>query len=118
MGDPDLIVRVVTNLLGNALNYTRQGEIRIATGRLWAESVEWQTISVIDTGPGIDPEDLPHLFERFYRGQAARQTGASGTGLGLAICQEIAELHNGRITIESQYGTGSTFTLWLPGDEG
>ena len=118
LGDPDLIVRVVTNLLGNALNYTRQGEIRIATGRLWAESVEWQTISVIDTGPGIDPEDLPHLFERFYRGQAARQTGASGTGLGLAICQEIAELHNGRITIESQYGTGSTFTLWLPGDEG
>ena len=114
LADPDLIGRAAANLLDNALLYTEQGEVRIETRRTWADNTTWQTISITDTGPGIAPEDLPHLFERFYRGQSARQSGAPGTGLGLAISQEIVQRHNGRITVESEQGAGSTFTIWLP----
>ncbi|MBX3051595.1 MAG: PAS domain S-box protein [Caldilineaceae bacterium] len=113
-GDEALLTRVITNLLDNSLNYTQQGSIEIASGLTGAEEREWQTVTIRDTGPGIDPEDQPHIFERFYRGQAARQSGAPGTGLGLAISQEIADRHGGRITVESHYGRGSAFTLWLP----
>ncbi len=116
--DAGLVVRILTNFLDNAFNYTVQGGIRIETSRQWAEGRQWQTVSVTDTGPGIDPEDLPHLFERFYRGQSARQSGASGTGLGLAICYEIATRHKGHISVDTEYGKGSTFTLWLPANEG
>jgi PAS domain S-box-containing protein len=112
--DASLIGRVLTNLLDNAFNYTAQGHVRIEVKHRWVDSIEWQTVSVTDSGPGIDPEDLPNLFLRFYRGQSARQSGAPGTGLGLAICQEIAELHGGHIAVETEYGKGSTFTLWLP----
>jgi len=114
--DASLVGRVITNLLDNAFKYTAQGEVRILVNHRWVDNIEWQTISVADSGPGIDPEDLPNLFLRFYRGQSARQSGTSGTGLGLAICQELAELHGGHITVETEYGKGSTFTLWLPGE--
>ena len=114
--DASLVGRVITNLLDNAFKYTAQGEVRILVNHCWVDNIEWQTISVADSGPGIDPEDLPNLFLRFYRGQSARQSGTSGTGLGLAICQELAELHGGHITVETEYGKGSTFTLWLPGE--
>lgn len=114
--DASLVGRVITNLLDNAFKYTAHGQIRVEVNRRWVDSIEWQTISVADSGPGIDPEDLPNLFLRFYRGQSARQSGSSGTGLGLAICQEIAELHGGHIAVETEYGKGSTFTLWLPGE--
>ena len=75
---------------------------------------QWVTFSVADTGPGISAEDQARLFERFYRGEAARQTRAAGTGLGLAICQELIKRHGGKITMESQVGKGSAFTVWLP----
>jgi signal transduction histidine kinase len=71
---------------------------------------------VSDTGPGISPEEQARLFERFFRGEAGRKSNAPGTGLGLAICQEIVQRHNGRITIESAVGQGSTFTVWLPAE--
>lgn len=116
--DASLIGRVITNLLDNAVNYTAQGEIRIEVKRCWVDSVEWQTVSVTDTGPGIDPEDMPSLFVRFYRGQSARQSGTPGTGLGLAICQDIAQLHGGHVAVKTVYGKSSTFTLWLPSDAG
>jgi len=67
---------------------------------------------VADTGIGIAPADLPHVFERFYRADMARQR--EGTGLGLAIAQTLAERLHGRITVESEPGRGSVFTLWLP----
>jgi len=75
---------------------------------------KWVRFSVTDTGPGIPAEEQARLFERFFRGEAARQAGAPGTGLGLAICSEIVKAHGGRITVESQVGVGSTFTVWLP----
>ncbi len=117
--DPQLLEQVLTNLLSNALNYTPDG------GRVWVESDQnatggqrWVTVSVRDTGVGISAEEQARLFTRFYRGAASRnpQTAAPGTGLGLAISREIMVLHGGRITVESEAGVGSTFTLWLPTD--
>lgn len=116
LADPNLMGRVLSNLLDNALNYSAQGEVRIRSSREEREGRPWQVLSIADNGPGIAPTDLPRIFERFYRGQAARDAGAAGTGLGLAICQEIVERHGGYITVESELGAGSTFSIWLPLD--
>ena len=109
------LTQVLTNLMTNAMNYTPAGGVitvrtaaRVADGRTWA------TFSVSDTGPGMTPDEQAHVFERFYRGEAARATGASGTGLGLAISHTIMQRHRGMITVESQLGHGSTFVVWLP----
>ena len=67
-----------------------------------------------DSGIGIGPEDLPHIFERFYRGQDVGSSNISGTGLGLAIVKEIVEIHGGKIQVESNLNQGSKFQLWLP----
>jgi len=117
-----MLMQVVTNLMTNAMNYTPPGgTITVRTGVEQARSGDrpeqeetWVTFSVSDTGPGIAPEDQAHLFERFYRGEAGRQSKAPGTGLGLAICREIVEKHGGKITLETEVGRGSTFTVWLP----
>jgi signal transduction histidine kinase len=69
---------------------------------------------VSDTGLGIASAEQPRIFERFYRGESSRQVRAPGTGLGLAICAEIVERHSGKITLESELGAGSRFTVWLP----
>jgi len=72
-------------------------------------------ITVQDTGPGISMEDLPHIFERFYRGSASHETGAPGTGLGLAIVKEVVDRHHGDIQVENvPDGHGAFFTIWLP----
>jgi signal transduction histidine kinase len=73
-------------------------------------------LSVQDNGPGIDAEDLPRLFNRFYRGKVGQRSGASGTGLGLAIVKQVVERHHGQIEVDpgGQPGVGATFTLWLP----
>ena len=73
-------------------------------------------VSISDTGTGIPPEDIPHIFERFYRVDKARSRDEGGSGLGLAICQHIAEVHGGKIVVESQVGIGSTFNTRLPLD--
>ena len=75
---------------------------------------EMACLEVQDTGIGIDSEDMPHLFERFYRGRQVRQSKIHGTGLGLAIVKEIIDMHGGRVTIHSELGKGSTFQAWLP----
>jgi signal transduction histidine kinase len=114
LADPQLIEQVLTNLLTNAINYTPSGgQIGLRTGVAEAEGRSWATVNVADTGPGITKKDRAHLFERFYRGQVGRASHAPGTGLGLAICKEIMDRHDGRITLESQVGQGSTFTVWL-----
>jgi PAS domain S-box-containing protein len=107
-GEENQLAQVITNLIGNAINYTQAGEIYISTGSKDAQVL----IEVRDTGLGIAPDDLPHLFERFYRGHHTRQI--RGTGLGLAIVKEIVDLHDGRIEVESEVGVGTTLRVWLP----
>jgi PAS domain S-box-containing protein len=114
LGDPWRLEQVLSNLLANAMNYTPQGgTITIRTKRQEDDRQEWVTFTVEDTGLGITAEEMPHVFERFYRGTAGRKSGAPGTGLGLAICKELIDRLGGRITVESELGHGTTFTVWL-----
>lgn len=110
-GDAQRIQQVLLNLLSNAVRYTPAGG-RI-TLRAQARPHEVQ-IDVADTGPGISPEDLPHIFERFYRGDKSRARASGGAGLGLAIAQALVAAHGGKIWVESQLGQGTTFSFTLP----
>ncbi|MCX6032835.1 MAG: PAS domain S-box protein [Chloroflexi bacterium] len=115
LADADRLMQVLINLIANAVNYTPTGgSLVLSSGLQRSDGQTWVTLTVRDTGLGITPEDQAHIFERFYRGEAARQSATPGTGLGLAICQEIMQRHGGQITVESQVGQGSTFTVWLP----
>lgn len=119
-GDERLLSQVFTNLLTNAMNYTPdQGHITLRTRHV-RDDDSWVAAEVSDTGPGIPLEEQPMIFRRFFRGRASRATGAAGTGLGLAICKEIVDLHDGRITLESEGvpGRGTRFTVWLPSVQG
>lgn len=109
-GDPDALKQVVTNLAQNALKYAPGAEQR------WSlfSSGGRAGIRVEDRGPGIARRDLPHVFERFYRGEQARDRAAGGSGLGLAIVKSIVEAHQGTVDAQSEPGRGATFTAWLP----
>jgi signal transduction histidine kinase len=113
--DERMIAQVVANLLTNAVNYTPPGgSVTVRTDTIGDGETKWARLSVADTGVGIPENELPRLFERFFRGSASRIRNVSGTGLGLAICKEILDRHGGRITSASRSGEGSTFTIWLP----
>ncbi|MEO8609472.1 MAG: PAS domain-containing sensor histidine kinase [Chloroflexota bacterium] len=103
--------RALTHVLANALTYTQDGG-QVTVRTLLQDS--YACVEVQDTGIGINPEDLPHIFERFYRADLARQTETGGSGLGLAIVQKIIENHSGSIEVQSAPGTGSTFRVCLP----
>jgi len=111
LGDTLWLKQALINLLDNALRYTPSGGA--VTVRLQAVE-EGVAVTVEDTGHGIEPEHLPHLFERFYRTDWARTKDSGGTGLGLPIVKEIAEAHGGTISVTSQVDKGSIFTLRLP----
>jgi two-component system, OmpR family, sensor histidine kinase VicK len=108
--DPDRMREVITNLFDNATKYTESGKVSIGL----AGDNQVVQIRVQDTGAGIPKEDLPHLFEKFYRVDNTATRTIGGTGLGLFICRKIVELYNGRIWVESVYGQGSTFFINLP----
>ncbi|MBO7744054.1 HAMP domain-containing protein [Paenibacillus sp. MWE-103] len=115
--DEDRLEQVLTNLLSNALRHTpAEAHIRIGARQTVADRKAYVEIQVRDEGEGIPDEDLPFIFERFYKADKARTRGASsgGTGLGLAIVKNIVESHKGRIRAESTVGVGTTFTLLLP----
>ena len=111
LGDAQWLKLALINLLGNALHYTPSGGA--VTIRLQADG-EGVAVSVEDTGHGIEPEHLPHLFQRFYRTDWARAKDSGGTGLGLSIVKEIAEAHGGSISVTSEVNKGSIFTLRVP----
>jgi signal transduction histidine kinase len=112
--DPQRFTQVMSNLTTNAMNYTSAGGlITLSTARQQHAGDAWITFSVRDTGCGIPARELPHIFERFFRGAASHQSNTPGTGLGLAICREIVEHMGGAITVESEIGQGATFTVWL-----
>jgi heavy metal sensor kinase len=111
LGDGDRLGQVVTNLLTNAVFYNRdQGEIRLTT----RVENDGAVLTVADTGSGIAAEDLPHIFQRFYRADKSRARAEGRVGLGLAICKAIVEAHGGSIQVASQPGQGSTFVVRLP----
>jgi heavy metal sensor kinase len=120
LGQPqDLVVRgdearlreLFMNLLDNAIIYTPSpGTVSVSLRREGQMAV----VAIKDTGVGIPAEDIPFIFERFYRVDKSRSRADGGIGLGLAICQHIAEAHGGKIEVESQVGVGSTFSVWLP----
>jgi signal transduction histidine kinase len=111
--DPPRIGQVVTNLVGNALKFTpRGGTVTVHV----VSTAEGARIDVADTGIGIDPVELPHIFERFYRGARSSEARGSGSGLGLAIVRSIVDMHGGAVTVESAAGAGSRFSVDLPRD--
>ena len=113
-GDADRLAQVIVNLLNNAVFYNRErGEIRVSTRLDHKQAI----LTVTDSGPGIAPEDLPHVFERFYRADKSRGRAEGRSGLGLAISKAIMDAHGGSIDVTSQPGIGSTFTVRLPAGE-
>lgn len=114
--DEDRLEQVLTNLLDNALRHTPAGKSITISGETQNVSgKDFIQLKVRDEGAGIPPEDVPYIFERFYKADKARKRGNSaGTGLGLAIVKNLIDLHHGKITVDSFSGTGTTFTLLLP----
>ena len=112
LGDRDRLKQVLLNIVANAIQYTPPGgEVVLSLSRIGEQA----RIIIHDTGPGIPKEDLPFIFERFYRAEKARtRSQISGFGLGLSIAQWIVENHEGTIKVESEEGQGTTFAIWLP----
>lgn len=108
--DPIRITEVIQNLIDNAIKYTPEGSVTV---RLTGDAGTVQ-VQIQDTGSGIPSEDIPHLFQKFYRVDNSATRTIGGTGLGLYICKKIVELYNGRIWLESSLGKGSTFFVNLP----
>jgi signal transduction histidine kinase len=123
LGDFDRLEQVLGNLLDNAFRHTPAGgsvrlTARLSNGQDRAPSRRWVELSVADSGEGIPPEELAHVFDRFYKGNAAlpkaQDAAGRGTGLGLAISREIVRAHGGDIRAESSPGAGTRFVLTLP----
>ncbi|MBK8905900.1 MAG: GAF domain-containing protein [Anaerolineaceae bacterium] len=113
-GNQTQLSQLVTNLVANAINYSRQGGwIRVET---FSHNDDMVCLRVSDDGIGISEEEMPHLFDRFYRGQRTGQSNIPGTGLGLAIVKEIVDLHQGQIEVSSQLNEGTQFSVYLPLD--
>jgi len=110
LGEHNQLSRLINNLVANAIHYTVKGDVIVRTTQRDGSVC----LEVQDTGIGIDPEDQPHIFERFYRGRLVRQSKIHGTGLGLAIVKEIADMHESKIDVQSDLGKGSTFYVRFP----
>lgn len=109
-GDYERLVQVFVNVLNNALKYTKEGRIEVT---LSEEPSEVQ-VTIADTGAGIAADELPYIFERFYRGEKSRSRKTGGAGIGLSIVKAIVEAHGGRVTVSSTLGSGSAFCVHLP----
>ncbi|WII40224.1 sensor histidine kinase [Paenibacillus thiaminolyticus] len=109
-GDYGRLVQVFVNLLNNAYKYTNEGSIHLVI----SEEPSYAKVTITDTGTGIDPAELPFIFERFYRGEKSRNRKTGGAGIGLAIVKAIVEAHGGSIEVASAVGQGSKFTIRLP----
>jgi two-component system phosphate regulon sensor histidine kinase PhoR len=115
LGDRDELIRALENLVENALKYGAAGkEVEIVLGRHASGAGGEATVAVRDHGPGIAPEHLPRLTERFYRVDVADSRAQGGTGLGLALVKHVLNRHGGRLSITSTPGQGATFTVHLP----
>ena len=114
-GDATRLAQALDEILQNALIFTPEGgQVTVEVGALEEGGQHWVLIAVRDTGPGISPEEQEQVFDRFFRGRLAESGHTAGTGLGLSIAWEIVRAHGGRVTVESEVGAGSTFTMWFP----
>jgi PAS domain S-box-containing protein len=114
IGDPTKLRQVMLNLLSNAAKFTKQGRISLAPARERAAGGDWISIAVRDTGIGVSRENLPKLFQNFSQVEASTASRLGGTGLGLALSQKLCRLMGGEITVESEPGSGSCFTVRIP----
>jgi two-component system, OmpR family, sensor histidine kinase SenX3 len=115
LADEDAVRRAITNLITNALKYGADGRwIGISARRVTVKGQQEVELAVSDRGRGIEPQDLAHIFEPFFRGRPALERQIHGNGLGLSLVKRIAESHGGRIAVKSVPGEGATFTLNLP----
>jgi two-component system phosphate regulon sensor histidine kinase PhoR len=116
LADSAQIIQVFTNLLSNAIAYTPVGG-EISLSIVDSEEIDGRRYAKVilrDTGIGIRKEDIPHVFDRFYRGGDAQKYKSEGSGLGLAIVREILDNHGAKVAVDSQPGKGTRFTVWLP----
>lgn len=111
VGDRDRLKQVILNLMANAVEHTPAGGV-VTMGLACVD--EWARLTVSDTGRGIPKDELPHIFERFYRVDRSRSRSSGGAGLGLSIAYWITRMHGGRIEVASEEGLGTTFSVWLP----
>ncbi|MBS3886373.1 MAG: DUF3365 domain-containing protein [Dethiobacter sp.] len=111
MGDPERLRQIISNLISNSIKFVKEGgEITV-----FAEAdKEFAAISVADTGEGIPPELMPHIFEKFRQGEESLRRRRGGTGLGLALVKTLVELHDGSVSVKSELGKGTTFTIRIP----
>lgn len=114
--DEDKLQQIFLNLLSNGINYTLDGgKVKIKVLTIQRENdTEKVVFTVSDTGIGIPKKDLPRIFERFYRVDKGRSRNSGGTGLGLSIVKHLVDLHHGTLSVESELGLGTTFTVELP----
>ena len=117
MMDKDRISQVLINLLSNALHYTSQGDsigVSVAVNKQTDKAEKSLIVSVSDTGQGISKEDLPYIFNHYYRGTQPREKRVDGSGIGLAVVKELVEAHKGKVWVDSVQGKGSFFYFTLP----
>lgn len=113
--DSDRMSQVFYNILVNAIRYSPcKGHVQVTTALVNYQDKPWMKIAVEDNGPGIAPEDLPYVFDHFYRGDKSRDRKSGGSGIGLAIVKQLVESHGGQVKVESALGLGSVFYVFLP----
>ncbi|WP_038673372.1 cell wall metabolism sensor histidine kinase WalK [Pelosinus sp. UFO1] len=113
--DADRLNQVFYNILVNAIRYSpTKSIVKVVTVQEEIEGRSWLKVSVVDNGPGIAQEDIPHIFDHFYRGDKSRDRKSGGSGLGLAIVKQLVEIHGGRVAVKSKLGEGSVFQILLP----
>ena len=116
--DAEKVSHVLNNVIDNAINYTSPGgKITVKTYEACESERHWAVIEISDTGMGIPEDELPYVFERFFRGQEPQRRQIQGSGLGLAIVKEIVELHGGYVRVQSEAQRGTTFTIGFPMDD-
>jgi two-component system OmpR family sensor kinase len=114
LADPDRLAQIMRNLLSNALRHTPEGGQITVSATVWRTTPPAVRIVVADTGEGIPPDDLPHVFDRFWRADRSRARETAGSGLGLAIAKHLVQAHGGEMGVESEVGRGSRFWFTLP----